>query len=293
MVWVLRVVCVSLTTGLATSEPTWDPPEFPVWWLCTGRSLSRFRQKLGKISFPPGTIIFAQTAPTIPVTASEAPILISNLDWAGVSPPWGQIPPRFSVPSSTAQCQGMWTWPGAWHWSVFRFCRPRAELVFNTSVQPGGKINCLHFNSRVIAVAGTGQEGAGAVTLLSFRTGCLLQHLQTEHSGQINNILLTRCKWVWVYFNDGKPSIQMKLSIRGRCAKVFLQSLSIGKLKQQTIPFVLSTLYCSVSADWSLHPTTELRRSRHLALTHSPGHSGQPPHRLDLSDSQVQLIGWV
>ena len=66
--------------------------------------------------------------------------------------------------------------------------------MFNTSVQPGGKINCLHFNSRVIAVAGTGQEGAGAVTLLSFRTGCLLQHLQTEHPGQINNILLTRCK---------------------------------------------------------------------------------------------------
>ena len=58
-------------------------------------------------------------------------------------------------------------------------------------VLKGGKINCLDFNSLMIAVAGTGLEEAGAVTLLSYSEGSLLRHLQTRHSGQVNNILLT------------------------------------------------------------------------------------------------------
>ena len=74
---------------------------------------------------------------------------------------------------------------------IFRFHRPRAELVFNVMALKGGKINCLDFNSLMIAVAGTGLEEAGAVTLLSFREGSLLRHVQTSHTGQVNNILLT------------------------------------------------------------------------------------------------------
>ena len=63
--------------------------------------------------------------------------------------------------------------------------------MFNAMVLKGGKIKCLDFNSLMIAVAGTGLEEAGAVTLLSFREGSLLRHLQTRHTGQVNNILLT------------------------------------------------------------------------------------------------------
>ena len=58
-------------------------------------------------------------------------------------------------------------------------------------VQKGGKIHCLAFNTRIIAVAGTGLEEAGLVTLLSFRDGALLRHLETPHTGQVNSFLLT------------------------------------------------------------------------------------------------------
>ena len=63
--------------------------------------------------------------------------------------------------------------------------------MYNVMVMKGGKINCLDFNSRVIAVAGTGLEEAGVVTLLSLEDGTLVQHLATGHTGQVNNFLLT------------------------------------------------------------------------------------------------------
>ena len=63
--------------------------------------------------------------------------------------------------------------------------------MFNAMVQKGGKIHCLAFNTRIIAVAGTGLEEAGVVTLLSFRDGALLRHLVTPHTGQVNSFLLT------------------------------------------------------------------------------------------------------
>ena len=58
-------------------------------------------------------------------------------------------------------------------------------------VQKGRKILCLAFNTKIIAVAGTGLEEAGVVTLLSFRDGALLRHLETPHTGQVNSFLLT------------------------------------------------------------------------------------------------------
>ena len=64
-------------------------------------------------------------------------------------------------------------------------------------VLKGGKIHCLAFNTRIIAVGGTiGAEEAeamamGSVTIISFEDGALLQHLQTPHTGQVNSFLLT------------------------------------------------------------------------------------------------------
>ena len=71
--------------------------------------------------------------------------------------------------------------------------------MFNTMVLKGGKIHCLAFNTRYIAVAGTmGAEAEdadvvtmGTVTMLSFKDGALLRHLQTPHTGQVNSFLLT------------------------------------------------------------------------------------------------------
>ena len=60
-------------------------------------------------------------------------------------------------------------------------------------VLKGGKINCLDFNSLMIAVAGTGLEEPGAVTLISFREGSVLRKAVT--SAWVTERAATRAPW--------------------------------------------------------------------------------------------------